>query len=189
MKFLAMSCRKTRGALESYTCGELEGNQAREVAEHLSVCDACHAEHEALFAVRCALSDYPRVVVSPNFDRIVMSRLEDELLSREVGAENLLTQLAAVLHPSRKVRAVSLGFGVVACAVAFYLWLLPTFDKTTPLHTSNDPAYSATLRGRHDDGLTKRLPPELREPSTTMNKDGNSSIAPSQSSGDSAPQP
>jgi anti-sigma factor (TIGR02949 family) len=43
-----MSCDNCRDALNAYVDGELDANDRREVAEHLSTCAACSAEYKAL---------------------------------------------------------------------------------------------------------------------------------------------
>ncbi|MBE0475691.1 MAG: zf-HC2 domain-containing protein [Coriobacteriia bacterium] len=56
-KNASIDCEACRESLESYIGGDLEAARAREVAEHLAVCEACAASYESTRRVVAGLTD------------------------------------------------------------------------------------------------------------------------------------
>ncbi len=109
-----MHCRRVRSFLSAYCRGELEGKQARAIADHMANCPACRGEEASVRDLFKLAEELPSTRVSADFN--------SRLLNRIAEARHQETRTKAYLPkgvPVFTVNRVAPVLAVVCFALAF----------------------------------------------------------------------
>lgn len=72
-----MHCRRVRSFLSAYCRGELEGKQARVIADHLAICPACRGEEASVRELFKMAEELPSNHVSVDFNSRLLNRIAE----------------------------------------------------------------------------------------------------------------
>lgn len=70
-----MSCKWTDSRLSGYLDGELDASEMRTVRTHLAQCESCHAELEALRAIKGMTSSLPTLELPEDFEERLVAKV------------------------------------------------------------------------------------------------------------------
>lgn len=83
-EYRTTACSQYEAALEDHLQGELGGQQAAELAEHLKTCSGCRAAlEEAVLSARLLRVAEPAADPDPGFSHVVMARIRTALQLHE----------------------------------------------------------------------------------------------------------
>lgn len=127
-------------ALNEYLDGQLDTEQARQVGQHLRVCQGCRSRRDQLQALASSLATLPEIPLGRDLVRLVLARLEPKPVPaflgwvtafEAVGATGLATylwpRLAEMVTPIVNTiapAAVTLWFSTVVSALEGVGWQL-----------------------------------------------------------------
>lgn len=73
-----MNCRRANALISPLIDGELNGDEALRVRQHLDSCASCRTEYEAILGVKRLLASMPTAEPRPGFEEVILRRLASE---------------------------------------------------------------------------------------------------------------